>query len=507
MARFPLSIKTSSKILSSLPPQQTLSFHGPGNVPAGMASPAIALLNDDESDYGSEFSPEQEEIILQLISTTTTTVTLPLKDIEDISFDTRVEDDGTIRGADSNATEAQQSINLETAISARSSQLLPPDVKSQNRGSAAAASPRNGSRNTRSPLQRFRTPPKKPLSVTDLVSPAWCELQYWYTLTRTKYGRKDPTPAMRRGSEVHQKLESEVHTTVQIDVETEEEKWALRLWNVIIGLRTLRFEGLTRELEVWGTVDGLLVNGVIDELSFNCPDTTLEESLQVGHDDHLNGTPITSQRIYITDVKTRLAKTLPSGVAFRPTRMQLMLYYDLLNRLASNEVDFSIISSRYNLDVNAPFSDSFIVNTGRLDDVFYDASSHLSQDGDMETDKDGISTLLAYNSLSKLWALMITEFQRTFDADKTLSPILNAEYRSSIDGKVVGNKSFLMDKVALDEYVKRELEWWKGERKPEGVAIQEAFKCQICEFADQCEWRLEKVKMTGRPPKKKTNND
>ncbi|KAK1918901.1 hypothetical protein P3342_001030 [Pyrenophora teres f. teres] len=35
---------------------------------------------------------------------------------------------------------------------------------------------------TRSPLERFRTKPKKPLSVTDLISPAWCELQYFTPL-------------------------------------------------------------------------------------------------------------------------------------------------------------------------------------------------------------------------------------------------------------------------------------------------------------------------------------
>src|SRR6187402_1522359 len=130
----------------------------------------------------------------------------------------------------------------------------------------------------RSPLERFRTPPKKAFSVTDLVSPAWCELQYWYTLT--KHGRKRRTPAMKEGTRVHRVLEEQVHTMVKIDITTREDAWGLRIWNVIQGLRTLRDTGQTRELEIWGTVDGLVVNGVIDELSYICPDTELEESLE-----------------------------------------------------------------------------------------------------------------------------------------------------------------------------------------------------------------------------------
>ncbi|KAI4145928.1 MAG: hypothetical protein LQ340_006119, partial [Diploschistes diacapsis] len=119
---------------------------------------------------------------------------------------------------------------------------------------------------TRSPLQRFRSPPKKLLSVTDLISPAWCELQYFYTLS--KHGRKRPTAQMRRGSEIHQKLEEEIQVRVEVKTTTKEDAWALRLWNLIMGLRMLRDEGRCRELEVWGVVDREVVSGVIDSLEF-----------------------------------------------------------------------------------------------------------------------------------------------------------------------------------------------------------------------------------------------
>lgn len=371
----------------------------------------------------------------------------------------------------------------------------------------------------RSPLERFRTQPRKALSVTDLVSPAWCELQYWYTLT--KHGRKRRTPAMRQGSAVHQKLEDQVHTTVRVDVQTKEDAWGLRIWNVIQGLRTLRETGLTRELEIWGTVDGLVVNGVIDELSYICPDVDLEDSLQksVAHKDPppdqatiseffkaVGGQSITeatrskrqspSKKIYLCDVKTRGVKSLPSGPAFRPTKVQLMLYHRLLAALATNTIDFSILTARYGLDDTKIFSDSFIAQVGSLnDELFYDApETHNSQESEPAWSRDSMTMLLAHNNLAALWSLMISEFQIALpNGVDSLGKVLKAEYRSRDTGEIVGSKEFAMDDHDLTTYIGHEMEWWKGEREAEGVAVAEAFKCRSCDFADDCEWRLKKV--------------
>jgi exonuclease V len=390
---------------------------------------------------------------------------------------------------------------------------------------------------TRSPLERFRTQPKKALSVTDLVSPAWCELQYWYTLTI--HGRKKRTPAMKQGSAVHRVLEDQVHTTVHVDLETKEDAWGLRIWNVIQGLRTLRDDGLTRELEIWGTVDGLVVNGVIDELSYICPDTEMEESLQkpAAYDEPppdqatiseffkaAGGTSLAeatrskrrarTKKVYLCDVKTRGVRNLPSGAAFRPTKIQLMLYHRLLAALATNNVDFSILTSRYGLDSTKTFSDSFLAQIGGLNESreqsFHDAQSELgaSQDSEPNWSQDSLATLLAHNNLSAIWSLMITEFQLTLpDGAASLGNVLKAEYRSRDDGEILGSKTFSMDDLDLSTYIQREMEWWKGERQPEGVAVEEAFKCRTCEFADGCEWRIKKVeeaKEKARMTKKRT---
>ena len=207
---------------------------------------------------------------------------------------------------------------------------------------------------------------------------------------------------------------------------------------------------MTRELEVWGILDGSVVNGVIDELSYICPDREMEDEVtaRTAHGNRrkdtlppdqtsitsflksngardLSGGAIKSLRsmlkktskVYLCDVKTRGVKSLPKGASFRPTLMQLMLYHRLLSDMATNKVDANVLFNRYELDAAATFSDSFIAQVGSLNEVFYDASSDPAQSEEPpESTQDSMQVLLDHNSLHELWRLMIHELQRTMPA-------------------------------------------------------------------------------------------
>jgi exonuclease V len=366
----------------------------------------------------------------------------------------------------------------------------------------------------RTPIERFRRPPKKPLSVTDIVSPAWCELQYLYSLT--KFGRVKRTPAMKQGSKVHKELESQVHTYVEIEVKTREDTFGLRIWNIIQGLRTLRATGLTRELETWGVLDGEVVNGIIDELSFECPDPELEASIELAREsDNLPpgqttisdfyasqqnphsawlGNPHPTRKVYLSDIKTRGTRYMPKGAALRGTQMQLMLYHRLLSDLASNMVHADTVFARYNLNAHTPFSPSFIGAIASLDDNFIHTTAVDDSEVEFNTLEDQFSELAAHNSLTLLWSLMITEFALILPTPNlSLSPILQAEFRASATGKVIGSHTFVYDSRVLERYVGKTMDWWMGRREARGVDIEEAFKCGVCEFAPGCEWRESKV--------------
>ncbi|EAU39235.1 conserved hypothetical protein [Aspergillus terreus NIH2624] len=464
------------------------------------------------------------------------------------------------------------------------------DVARERAWTADATAP--GETDVRSPIERFRKPPNKAFSVTDLISPAWCELQYWYTLT--KHGRKRRTAAMKQGSTIHKTLEDEVHTTVPIEITTKEDAMALRIWNVIQGLRTLREFGITRELEVWGLVDGELVNGVIDQLSYECPDAELEASAasfyadveasravmpeyQMSLTDYLlspsqggkrlsdiswneenqrcsdepsSSDPHSSQgpsetfdmpRVYLTDIKTRASNSVPTvkSTSFRPTLLQLQMYYHMLNRLITSEdVSIELLASRYNLDAERTFTDAFIAEVGGLNDQFFDALSTTEFDPDFipspedvitrrpshadassaedgpPGSQDSTSVLLAHNNLSSLWKLMKDQLRLTFIPDSSsavsvapsipsefqphilepyqtlISPLLTARYLSSeptadLRPRVLGSRSFLFDPTTMTSYLSDQMEWWRGQRDPRGVEVMEAWKCRICEFREE----------------------
>ncbi|KAF9696830.1 hypothetical protein EKO04_005293 [Ascochyta lentis] len=367
------------------------------------------------------------------------------------------------------------------------------------------SAPAAAKKDTRAPLERFRTKPKKPLSVTDLVSPAWCELQYLYTLS--KFGRKPRTQAMRTGSKIHQKLEDEVHTTVLVKVQTREDRFGLRMWNTISGLRCLRETGLTRELEVWGVIDGQVVNGVIDEVSYECPDPALEEQVELFKAQRSGGTvplpkdqltiaqafakaasgvdnagdawagdPEPDRQIYIADVKTRGVRTKPTGASLRPTWMQLMLYRKLLESLSLNTVDAQTVLARYDLNPLEPFTEVFLQEIGDIGP------------GDIGPNDKAAN----FPNLLSLWSLLVTEMQLTIPPF-SLSSILRAEFRYAKTGDVIGSELTVYDAGIIERYINDEMAWWKGNREAKGVEIEEAFKCRICDFADDCTWRQKKV--------------
>lgn len=386
-----------------------------------------------------------------------------------------------------------------------------------------------------SPLKRFRTKPKKALSVTDLISPSWCELQFWYMLI--KPWRKKQTPAMKQGSKIHKTLEEQVHRVVTMDVKTKEDGWSLRLWNVIQGLRTLRETGMTRELEVWGMIDGQVVHGVIDELSYICPDRSLDElsppvlfnkNLPAGQtriNDHLGPQPdgasegnrgvlgnnlrVSNEmsRVYLTDVKTRRSNTLPRGGSFRSTMMQLMLYYRLLSDFAEKRTEPAVLFDRYGLRANIPFSNALFAQLATMNNESPNnvPSESLSPSTDPSSSfakpelsptiaQDTTAIFLSHNSLEQLWTLVMDEIALTMpQGAASIGPALQVEYRAQDGGTIIGNKTFLYNNNALQTYLEDGMSWWKGEREARGVCVEEAFKCGTCEFANECDWRKTKI--------------
>ncbi|KAH6685786.1 exonuclease V a 5' deoxyribonuclease-domain-containing protein [Plectosphaerella plurivora] len=468
---------------------------------------AVAFCLDDESDYG--ISIEEETLLSQLLSDLPTPPSgdkLPLAQSVAIASGFAAID----RATDNN--DAFASGNSGSSAGAALCAVLPqpgtlstelPDgdeiahLSDMNRTisglershNPAAEGADAEAKDERPPLLRFRSFPKKPFSVSDLTASSWCELQYWYTLTKLPYGRKTRTAAMKEGTKIHKDLEDEVHTTVHVEITTKEDAFGLRVWNLIQGLRTLRETGLTRELEVWGLVEGNFVNGVIDGLSHTRPDPQEEKQPEATQDQPSitsffpSNTP-KGPLVYLTDVKTRGTRKAANTAQLRPAMVQLYLYHRLLSEMAAQKLDFFKVFRRYNLDPDDFFSDTFLAQMMSMHDTEFFDSSPASEAPGSSPD------LIKYRSLRELIPLLASEISQTFpQGADSIAPLLSVEYRFRGDGSLIDNRTFPMDGAALDAYLGGSLQWWKGEREPQGVQIEDAWKCMMCEFADDCTWR------------------
>ncbi|KAJ3895139.1 exonuclease V [Lentinula edodes] len=280
-----------------------------------------------------------------------------------------------------------------------------------------------------SPLQQFRK--NNILSVTDLVSPSWCEVQFDYGLRQLRHRKLKDRPASfvteqgkeivvdkgvaaksdatkKKGVSVHKRLEREIRPEeIKVQVTTEEERWGLRIINMIDCIDSLLLLGCARETPVFGLIEGNIVVGIIDEITFSQASPS-----SPNHDKkrELQSSPSTPQKpkrtrrspppsqsritsflspakasitlstldppsssgnhhspptLHLIDTKTRRTNSLPGDEDTLPSRFQLMLYHRMLTKLmaTTDAFDFSSFWQKLELDDVASFSHTFLAQT------------------------------------------------------------------------------------------------------------------------------------------------
>ncbi|KAF8753888.1 Exonuclease deoxyribonuclease [Rhizoctonia solani] len=247
------------------------------------------------------------------------------------------------------------------------------------------------------------------LSVSDLVGPAWCEVQFEYGLRgkrhlspslrpeafETRSGKKIRVQrevavkndrVLKKGTAVHKKLEREIRPIeVKISPKTREDVWGLKLFNMISNIRVLIDEGCCREMPVIGFVHGHFVNGVIDEMtcSLDIPKSPTFPGGFASQGQPAIATLGSRTAICILDNKTRGVNSLPQPRDAFQSRLQLMLYRRLLDMLLipggpepstssredlANErrLSFHEVWAHHSLNSDACFSPSFLQESALL---------------------------------------------------------------------------------------------------------------------------------------------
>ncbi|KAK9472573.1 exonuclease V [Dipodascopsis tothii] len=339
-------------------------------------------------------------------------------------------------------------------------------------------------------------PGLRAFSVTQLSSPSsWCELQYFYQL----YTRTKPTPEqmaiIEKGRKIHEKIERELLVPFNLTPETAEavtryESQALKLVNMLTGLHSLYHTGKTRELRMYGTVDGRFVSGIIDEVVFDrqapplprrrgpeglvAAEPPRSPSVEPEHD-------AAASTLKIVEYKTRNSRQLPMRTQMRSHHHQLMWYHDMMRDLIDGRFVYADWARAYRIDLDRPLQEGFLAEVREFVEDEYDIPM------------DRVRTS------ADLWDLVIAQAAQF---QGKLSNDMYATYIFQGDGEGFSRQHFPYRASEFAYYKNRVLELWSGQRQPVGVAIDETFKCRSCVFSTRCQWRLDAIRDAARLIKK-----
>lgn len=250
-------------------------------------------------------------------------------------------------------------------------------------------------------------------------------------------------------------IEMELYDLVEIKIESKEDKWAAILMDCLIKKASLDAHLTVREFPVLGEPFdlGVLVHGIIDELHFN----------EMG-------------QLELIELKTRGGiSCLPSEAQQKRTFLQAMLYSVMFNDLLSGKLDVAGVLARLQLNGDAILSK----------DIKDFAEEHRIQ----------------CDTLFQVVDLALKRFQSSNTPQ--ISTIV-VEYFSQDKNKVINRLRMDLDEDWTKSKLNTMLPYWTGKRETIGVEIEEAWKCQRCEFADICEWRMKKDEECRRCNKNNT---
>ncbi|GIX62342.1 exonuclease V, mitochondrial, putative [Babesia caballi] len=275
------------------------------------------------------------------------------------------------------------------------------------------------------PVVRFRK--NWTLSVTDLSSQLWCEKQTELTLVT---GRKRVTKEMEQGTERHEQLELEDHEIVEVEVETNEEVLGIKLLNSINLVEQLLDTGKCRELWLFANFNGYVLRGVIDQLEI------------------VRARPSGAKQVRISDTKTRSQRRKPGASQMQGAALQVQLYCLMLERMRRGDVQFAELYKAFECDKDAPF---------------------VSEE------------LLAEGCLAQLEQRFRAAFKRLPEVATTMQ--LSYEHQ----GEVFDTSDIPLREASTMYTVHYLFDFWDGHRDAEPVNRNEAWKCKMCEFKDECE--------------------
>ena len=238
--------------------------------------------------------------------------------------------------------------------------------------------------------------------------------------------------------------ELEVHDVVSVKVTSKEDRFAIKVLNLLTAVTSLLSgEGIRREVPIFGAPFHLdvFMFGLIDEIRGDA------ETFQFD----------------IFELKTRQRKTVPGASQKVTHDLQVMLYKQLFDDLISGKTTIELIEKHMRLDADKQFG------------------------LDVMSEVDGHKFSVPAGNLRQLFKLLVD----TMSCMPRISQ-LYIEYCYQEDESTIEFHQVRQRPEWFKQIYKRYIEYWRGERGACGVDIEDAWKCHSCDYNEICEWRRRK---------------
>ncbi|XP_061197682.1 exonuclease V-like [Saccostrea echinata] len=287
-----------------------------------------------------------------------------------------------------------------------------------------------------SPLGKFRP---GYLWVTDFTRQNWCEQQLYYTFTIPTIAEENPV--MTAGTDLARELAT--HDIVKVAVQSNEDIWAIKLLNLHSALLAFLNGGkIAREVPVFGNPFGgnIFVVGLIDELRFDPSNYTID----------------------MVELKTRQSSSLPSKAQRKQHNFQVMLYKTLFDDLVKGRVSKDFIASSLRIDLHKELGEPI--------------KEHAEKQ------------FVVIKNLNDLMDLIFHKIQTLTCINQIL-----IEYVHQKSKQTINHVEVEYDVSEISRLYEQYLQFWRGNREAVGVEIEDAWKCQRCDFQSICDWRKRKT--------------
>ncbi|KAL7986999.1 hypothetical protein Chor_005918 [Crotalus horridus] len=280
------------------------------------------------------------------------------------------------------------------------------------------------------------------LWVTVLSDQVWCEQKMVYHKKKAKCAIAGEDDS-----------ELQDHSLVPVKTTSREDGWAIKLVNILLTVANLRKGWRVRECPVFGVLEGVFMFGIIDQLNY-----------------------MAKGELQLNELKTRGKAYMPGPAQKKRDRFQVSLYKYLFDAMVQGCLTQDIFIHHLHLKPKQPLGQEI--------------QEHAQKAGFM---------VHCFEDILELVLLNLTH------SEIPAIDHLQIEYIHQKTNMLLGTEVITYDHDELMSMSHYLLSYWKGQRDPKGVDIEDTWKCSYCAFVDICDWRQQRVDSLIQKGSKKKN--